>query len=212
MSQPRRRAGLLVALGCMLLCAGSLDRTDGDEAALVADSEELRQQALEEFSAKQARVLNVSYRLKVAGGSLSGEAVAPLLDAAIARRFDLVPTHTQKEQTEQALGLADQVKVISVVDDSPADRCGIRSGDLILGVDGSSTPKTARAFQRLRGAKAGDPVLEITREGWGGAVKSPGSARTSTTQLDSPDPGSWAVSSRVVPGRACSPPPRTRRH
>lgn len=159
-----RLAGL-GSLAFALLCAGSLDRPDVDESALEEHIDQLRQQALEDLVAKQARVARVGYRLAVGGAPLCGEKVAPLLGAAIARRYDLVQTHAHEEETEQALGLADEVKVVAIVEGSPADRGGLRVGDLILAVDGDSTPKTTQVFQGLRSSEAGEPTLRIGREG-----------------------------------------------
>ncbi len=66
----------------------------------------------------------------------------------------------------EVLFLDGVLRVISPIDDSPASRAGIKSGDIILSIDGKPVVSEDRdAIQKLRG-KPGSPIaLSIAREG-----------------------------------------------
>lgn len=59
------------------------------------------------------------------------------------------------------------IKVIAPIDDTPAQRAGIRAGDLIIRLDGEPTRGMSlnEAVSRMRGEPGTDIVLTIVREG-----------------------------------------------
>lgn len=59
------------------------------------------------------------------------------------------------------------VKVISPIDDTPAQRAGIEAGDLIIKLDGESVKGFTlnEAIERMRGEKDTDIVITVVREG-----------------------------------------------
>jgi carboxyl-terminal processing protease len=61
------------------------------------------------------------------------------------------------------------IKVIAPIADTPAERAGLKSGDLITGIDGEDIRglKLTEAVKRLRGAPRTDVVLRIRRESAG---------------------------------------------
>jgi len=68
------------------------------------------------------------------------------------------------------LGKRDEhLTVISPMDDSPAQRAGILSGDIIIKIDGKETKKfnLSEAANLIRGNKGTDVILTITRLGGG---------------------------------------------
>ena len=142
-----------------------MERPTPSEKDLEAHVQSLRKDARDEFRAKQARVLAVSHRLKTGAIDLCGEEVGPQLGATIARRLDLVGGTGKIEEMEDALGVEDKVKFLVVLDGSPADRAGLRSGDLILGVNGSATKKATDVFGELRSSTEGSIRLDLRREG-----------------------------------------------
>ena len=58
------------------------------------------------------------------------------------------------------------LRVIAPLDDSPADRAGMRSGDRVISIDGKTlTPGDADSSASLRGAAGTKVVLGVVREG-----------------------------------------------
>jgi carboxyl-terminal processing protease len=86
-------------------------------------------------------------------------------------------------------------RVISVIDDSPADRAGVRAGDVIVGVDGASTARLpGDAFASLvRGDVGSHVVIDVERPG----VSEP-LAFDIVRENVAIEPASWAL----VPGSA----------
>ena len=58
--------------------------------------------------------------------------------------------------------------VVSPLKGTPADRAGIKSGDLVLKIDGASTEglDVAAAVKKIRGPKGTIVTFELVREGW----------------------------------------------
>src|SRR5260370_37180037 len=63
---------------------------------------------------------------------------------------------------------AQVMTVVSPIDETPAARAGIRTGDQILKIDGESTAEmdVTLAIQRMRGPAGRKVVLTIMREGF----------------------------------------------
>lgn len=59
------------------------------------------------------------------------------------------------------------VKVIAPIDDTPAEKAGIESGDLIIKLDGKPVKglSLSEAVKQMRGLKGSDIILTIVREG-----------------------------------------------
>ncbi|WP_239923690.1 S41 family peptidase [Agaribacterium haliotis] len=59
------------------------------------------------------------------------------------------------------------IKVISPIDDTPAERAGVEAGDLIIKLDGNSVKGKSldEAIESMRGPKGTDIVITIVREG-----------------------------------------------
>ncbi len=68
------------------------------------------------------------------------------------------------------VAIKDQVlTVVTPLKGTPAERAGIKSGDLILKIDGESTEglEVDAAIKRIRGPKGTQVTLHVLREGWG---------------------------------------------
>jgi S1-C subfamily serine protease len=56
--------------------------------------------------------------------------------------------------------------VVDVVDGGPADRAGLRAGDIIVKVNGDATPNMMRVTRAIRMSKPGDDCdVEVVRGG-----------------------------------------------
>ena len=61
-----------------------------------------------------------------------------------------------------------KLTVVSPIEDTPADRAGIRAGDIIVMIDGEPTQGMAlmEAVKKMRGPKGTRITIHIMREGW----------------------------------------------
>lgn len=98
------------------------------------------------------------------------------LDDPYARYLDPedfeIETSDRVEGEFSGLGLVIAIKdekltVVSPIKGSPADRAGVKAGDVITAIDGESTAGISldRAVKKMRGEKGTRVVLEIEREG-----------------------------------------------
>jgi len=71
-------------------------------------------------------------------------------------------SHTRCK-AEEIFGAVDEVTVFGVVPDSPAAKAGLRKGDRIVSVNGTSTPKTQQVFAALRAEPDRAPELSVLR-------------------------------------------------
>jgi carboxyl-terminal processing protease len=73
----------------------------------------------------------------------------------------------------EVLFLDGALRVISPIDDTPASRAGIKSGDIIVRIDGQAIPETAGglAVEQLRGKPGSKIALTIAREGEGDTLE-----------------------------------------
>ncbi|MCX7667738.1 MAG: S41 family peptidase [Atribacterota bacterium] len=102
--------------------------------------------------------------------------VLSALDDPYARYLDPedfeIETSDRVEGEFSGLGLVIAIKdekltVVSPIKGSPAERAGIKAGDVITAIDGESTAGISldRAVKKMRGEKGTKVVLEIEREG-----------------------------------------------
>lgn len=57
------------------------------------------------------------------------------------------------------------LRVVSAIDGSPADRAGLRTGDLVVAIDGEALPDGRTASRRLRGDEGTTVLLTLLRPG-----------------------------------------------
>ncbi len=170
MTTPKRILDLLVLCICTLLCCAGMERPEASEAELEEEIRLLRKQARDQLHADVGRIVEVGYRLRVGAAALCEEEIAPLLGAAIARRGDLVLNPWvaarlggKQDEVEEAVGTVGAVKVLSVVEGSPADQGGVQVGDLLLSLNGDSIKKTTDVYNRLRRSNTDSLALRVQR-------------------------------------------------
>jgi predicted Zn-dependent protease len=123
-------------------CAGPSTHVPGISTDEVA-AEQLRQQTFQiQNQAKQgARLANVAHRVFVANRTDCGSNIGPRAGFTALAAAD-VPELT-RPITIPALNLdAEHPTVVSVVDNGPAARAGMQSGDVLLAVDGHTVPSS----------------------------------------------------------------------
>lgn len=166
-----RVLGLAIILLADPLLADGIARPQLEEAEAEVHMQALRASALEELRAKQVRVTEVHQRLQVGAAGYCGDEVGPILGASIGRRRDFLRGH--EKEAEEAFGAVDEVKVFVVASEGPAERAGLRKGDLIVSVDGQEVKKTQNVYDALRSSEEGEPRIEIARDGAKSTVSLP---------------------------------------
>jgi PDZ domain len=120
-------------------------------------------------------------------GAADGAIVAPPLRATYFVRFKLpfgASFRSLNQKERQALGSDEGVQIGVVIGGSPADDANLRSGDLVLKLDGNPVTNKA-AFQKMLKANAGKRVLlTVVRDGVSfDRMIRIGSAPTSTVEV-----------------------------
>ncbi|MCP4005637.1 MAG: PDZ domain-containing protein [bacterium] len=118
---------------------------------------------LERLGERRRQILRVSHALRSKGVALCGDRVAPLLGASVGRRRDVL--FGKEAEAEEIFGLVDQVKVLAVLPDSPADRAGFQEGDLVRKVSGQSIRKTGDVFSAIRQSDGSEVSFSLERAG-----------------------------------------------
>jgi serine protease Do len=77
----------------------------------------------------------------------------------VQRGFLGISQRNLSETSRKEYGIEHGVLVVEVVEDSPADKAGLKEGDIILAVGGESIESTAELFNLIRSHKPGDKVL-----------------------------------------------------
>ncbi|MCP4003937.1 MAG: PDZ domain-containing protein [bacterium] len=124
---------------------------------------ETRVRAFARLQAKRQRLLDVSYRLRKGAIEFCGDKTAPALGASIGRRRDVLRGH--KEEAEEAFGLVDEVRVMALTTNSPGMRPSLKTGDLVLRVNGRMIDKSGDVFEALRARPDRNPRVTVARDG-----------------------------------------------
>lgn len=110
-------------------------------------------------------------RVESMGFAIPSNVVKPIVQELIARGQVIRPyLGVHVADKEQAARLDVRIErgllVVDIVDGGPADRAGIRPGDVILSVDGRKTDNTRELHDVLRAQKVGERVtVEVSRDG-----------------------------------------------
>lgn len=136
-------AAILIA-GC---AAPTTQRIKIDDVAAEIEAKKQRQVALESLVEDQTRLFRVSYPILMHAHSLCGDKTRYSIgawfvnDAALGRDF--------KEAAASAYGLSDIVKALHVMPGSPADKAGLRVGDVPVSINGWAVPVGDDAIKAL---------------------------------------------------------------
>jgi len=102
-----------------------------------------------------------------------------------------VQTLTSEMAESLGMGEREGVLVAEVVPGGPADRAGLRAGDVVLQVNGRGTENAARLTREVAAARAGDALrLDVLRSGSRRTIEVRAGLRPSENGIDSP-PGAF---------------------
>jgi hypothetical protein len=161
-----RRRGAAVGIGlgmAMLLAACAQSAAPGKTAARAGVPGAVLQPAPPEDWVRVERVALAVFR---GGRALCGRQVAPTLGVAYANRESFDPK--LEPAADKGLGFDEHLKVIRVIEGSPAARAGLQIGDVLTSLGGRlapSGPGAVEAFAgRLRALQSGGPPVALAVE------------------------------------------------
>ncbi|MDD5266501.1 MAG: S41 family peptidase [Methylococcales bacterium] len=175
----KKKAGYILSLGIMLgvlmgICGSVFAERSNGEAA--TDTEALPYEDLRTFTEIFGRIKR-DYVEPVSDKKLLEDAVRGMLSGLDPHSAYLVPEEYQELKegtTGQFGGLGIEVtmengfiKVVSPIDDTPAQKAGIKTGDLIIKLDDQPVKgmSLTDAVKKMRGEPGSKIVLTIVREG-----------------------------------------------
>ena len=132
-------------------CAGpSTKSSQLDQSLVESEREKQREIALTQFQKKQIRLLQVSYPLLTAASGLCEKEDEPLragVGLTVRSKYSYVKD--MQDTAARIFNLGETPEVLYVVKNSPAERAGIKKGDLILQVGDHKIPASKDAFITL---------------------------------------------------------------
>jgi len=152
--------------GC---AAPTTQRVKPNDAAVEIEAKKQKEIALEEFLMMQKRLDRVGYKILKAGLPLCVDRKAESVGIKYATKFDL-----DKEFRDVAiskLNLDTTLRIIDVIQSSPAELAGFQEGDILLSVNGIEAPigkKASKEFAEiLKNETKGNKSLsfKISRDG-----------------------------------------------
>ncbi|MDX1491632.1 MAG: S41 family peptidase [Pseudohongiellaceae bacterium] len=165
----KRLAVSLLALSLCAPLAAQEQAVNGERLPLPFDEVRIFAEALDNIRNSYVREVDDKTLLEYAiKGMLSS--LDPHSAYLAAREYDSLQETTQGEFGGLGIEVGEQdglIKVISPIDDTPADRAGIESGDLIIEIDGKPLRDMpiSEAVELMRGAIGTTIDLGILREG-----------------------------------------------
>ena len=160
---------MLLSAAVLQGCATSTETARGTEEQVEAETVKQQALALRTYWRRESRLLNLAWPLMVSAVDLCGEDVTP--------RFGVTPVSLEllpedfRATAQQEFDFSEQLQVLHVIANSPADRAGLQSDDKLIRIAGEPAPTGRNAgkefVERLKtAALAEGPVsFEIERDG-----------------------------------------------
>lgn len=149
----KKHLSWVLALVVLLLvgCAGPTTRRAGiDQSIVDAEREKQREIALERRLKQNKRLSKVTYPLLSAASGLCAKEDEPLrAGVGVLVRSKYSYDSDMQDTAARLFEIGAVPKVLYVVENSPAERAGVKVGDLILSVAGKQISSDEQAFKKL---------------------------------------------------------------
>jgi hypothetical protein len=146
-------------------CAGPMTQSpQGSAAEIGEETARQKETAYKSILHDQDHLFNISFPLMAANTAFCGTKTTPGIGVTFWSVYTVSPAY--KKAAEALYNLYGALAVQFVADRSPADRAGIRSGDLVLAIGGHGIPMkpNARKLAQETLENAGDNLVDITLE------------------------------------------------
>lgn len=164
-----RAAALALAAALLPACAPVTQRPQLDERAVAEEARKQRELALQDLLDDEARLFRVAYPILARGAALCGDKVRAGIGARFAAADDFGKDF--REAAAKLLGSGEEPSVLQVIEGSPAQRAGLRAGDVVVSVQGRPAPRGEGARRKLieaiaeAGRTSGEIALRVRRAG-----------------------------------------------
>ncbi len=155
----------------LVLIAATLDAGPASTEGSDAEARRLYSLALDRFLEGQARIMRIADPIRIAAAPFCGKNVVPVIGVYAANRYtfeDMIPRELAFEEkfnevAVERFHLDERRTVLLIVPGLPADRAGLRSGDVVTRVDGKK-PRRRIQLDSLRNAgREGGVRLTVER-------------------------------------------------
>ena len=127
-------------------CAGPQTMApQGNNTQIIAEQNKQRNLAYETYINSQTKLQNIAFPLFTNNTQFCGNTLRPATGIS-AWNIDTVASQYQTA-AKNLYGLGPDLVIQSIVPKSPAEQAGLKSGDLILSIDGRPVPRGAKAFE-----------------------------------------------------------------
>ncbi|MSQ49046.1 MAG: hypothetical protein EXR30_01515 [Betaproteobacteria bacterium] len=143
----RRLLLLCAAASALAGCAPVTQRPALEEKAIAEEALKQRALAWQDLQEDVARLYRVSYPILARAADLCDDK----LRSSVGARFANAPSIAKefRESAAKLTGLGDHLQVLQLAPGAPAERAGLREKDLLLAIDGKSTPSGEGAQAKL---------------------------------------------------------------
>ncbi|HKY03194.1 MAG TPA: M48 family metalloprotease [Burkholderiales bacterium] len=158
-----------ITLVLLSACAPTTQRIAVDSARVEEEARKQREIAVEDIHADRMRLYKVTYPLITKAHALCGDKTDHILGAVFINRMAFGKEF--REATSKVFDVQDAPKVALVMPDSPAERAGLRVGDVVSAVNGISAKSGDEEWAELirkmnESIEAGTlTTLEVRRAG-----------------------------------------------
>ena len=152
-----RFLALLVFL-LVLGCAPTTKRIAVDDVAAELEAKKQRQLAVQSMYEDRLRLWRVAYRIKTKANTLCGDQIH--YESGFFPATSFIFGDEFKEAAQTALNLTDVIKIVDVYPDSPAQRAGLKAGDVPLSFNDWKLPVGKESLKL-----AAEKYEEITKSG-----------------------------------------------
>lgn len=152
------RASILLPFAAFFFsaCAPTTQRMAVDPKLAEQEAEIQREIAIELFQKHERRLFSVAYPVLVGGRSFCKDKVAPQVGARVSTIY-AYPEEFRKA-ARKVFGDSEKLRVSLIAPGSPAEKAGLREGDVLLRIDGKPLPTGEKASAEL--AKLYDEVAQ----------------------------------------------------
>jgi membrane-associated protease RseP (regulator of RpoE activity) len=161
-----RQTGWFAIAICMAGCGAQLRPPTVSPALVESERQRQKEQVLRTYFERAAQMARVANMLRTRGAELCEDNVEPVLGVYWADK-KMIPEEYW-DASERVFGVGDDLRILSVMPGLPAEKAGLKPGDVVLAVDGKKIELGSSLYMRKSNA---DEARELLRKAGAQAVR-----------------------------------------